>query len=149
MVRSFLTVQDILRDDLNKIFEKIKIRKAEIKERKSINVLQNKVVGLLFEKPSTRTRNGFESAVWRLGGSAIYMSANELQLKRGEPVKDVARILGGYMDGLVARVYDHKTVEELAEFSGVPVINALSDFAHPTQAICDLFTVFEAKGKGV
>jgi ornithine carbamoyltransferase len=74
------------------------------------------------------------------------MSSNELQLKRGEPVKDTARILGSYLDVLVARVYEHQTVEELAQYAGIPVINGLSDFTHPTQAVCDLFTVLEVKG---
>ncbi len=86
--------------------------------------LRGKVVGLLFEKPSTRTRTGFEVAALRLGGHSLYLSANELQLSRGEPVKDTARILGGYLDIIVARVYAQDTVDQLAEYSGVPVINA-------------------------
>ena len=147
MARSFLTMEDVSIEDLNKIFEKTKVRKAEMKDRKSITALQNQVVGLLFEKPSTRTRNSFESAVWRLGGSAIYMPSNELQLKRGEPIKDTARILGDYMDCIVARVYDHDTVVQFAEFAGVPVINALSDLTHPTQVVCDFFTILEVFGK--
>lgn len=147
MARSFLTMEDLSIDDLNAIFEKTKVRKAEIKERKTITALQNQVVGLLFEKPSTRTRNSFEAAVWRLGGSAVYMSSSELQLKRGEPIKDTARILGDYMDCLVARVYEHDTVVQLAEYAGVPVINALSDLTHPTQVVCDFFTILEVFGK--
>jgi ornithine carbamoyltransferase len=147
MARSFLTMEDLSKEDLGTIFEKAKLRKAQIKERKTIEALKNQVVGLLFEKPSTRTRNSFEAAVWRLGGSAIYMPSNELQLKRGEPIKDTARILGDYMDCLVARVYAHQTVAELAEFAGVPVINALSDLTHPTQVVCDFFTIKEVFGK--
>lgn len=147
MARSFLTMKDLTRDELEQVFDKIKLHKADIKDRKTVNALQNRVVGLIFEKPSTRTRNGFESAIWRLGGSAVYMASGDLQLGRGEPIKDTARILGGYMDALVARVYAHKTVEEFAADAGVPVINALSDLTHPTQAVCDLFTVLEVKGR--
>lgn len=147
MPRSLLTLKDVNREDILDILDRTKKDKEKIKARKDIDVLHNRVVGLLFEKPSTRTRAGFESATLRLGGQAIYLASNELQLKRGEPIKDVARILGGYMDAIVARVYAHKTVEELAEYSGVTVINALSDFTHPTQAICDLFTIQETKGQ--
>lgn len=147
MARSLLTLKDISREDLFSIFDKAKALKADIKKRKTINTLQNKVLGILFEKPSTRTRASFETAALRLGGKVVYLSSNELQLRRGEPVKDTARILGSYLDGLVARVYEHKTVEELSHHAGVPVINGLSDFTHPTQAVCDLFTVLEVKGK--
>lgn len=146
MAASLLTLRDLTGENLFCIFEKIKFLKAEIKQRKSLNVLQNKVVGMLFEKPSTRTRTSFEAAALRLGGSTIYLSSSELQLKRGEPLKDTARILGSYLDVLIARVYRHQTLEELSAYSGIPIINALSDLAHPTQAICDLFTVLEVKG---
>ncbi|SPD73068.1 Ornithine carbamoyltransferase [uncultured Desulfobacterium sp.] len=146
MTRSFLTLGDLNREELFEIFQKALKLKAAIKARKEIFPLKNKVVGILFEKPSTRTRVSFESAAIRLGGHAIYLSSNDLQLRRGEPVKDTARVLGGYLDALVARVYDHRTVEELAEYSGITVINALSDIAHPTQAVCDLLTILEVKG---
>jgi len=147
MARSLLKLNDLSREDLFEIFEKAKQLKARIKKRESITVLNNKVVGILFEKPSTRTRASFEAATLRLGGKALYLSSGELQLKRGEPVKDTARILGSYLDVLIARVYEHQTVEELAQYAGIPVINGLSDFTHPTQAICDLFTILEVKGR--
>src|SRR5438046_7839178 len=105
------------------------------------------IVRLRVEKPSTRTRTSFEVAARRLGGESIYLSASELQLSRGEPIKDTARILGGYLDGIVARVYTHDTVAQLAKHSGVPVINALSDLEHPTAIISDLFTMEEAKDR--
>jgi len=146
MARSFLTLKDLSREDLFAIFEKARVLKADLKQKKAIDVLRNKVVGILFEKPSTRTRASFEAAALRLGGQTVYLSSSELQLKRGEPVKDTARVLGSYMDILVARVYNHQTVEELAQYSGIPVINGLSEFAHPTQAVCDLFTILEVKG---
>jgi ornithine carbamoyltransferase len=146
MAASLLTLRDLTGENLFCIFEKIKFLKEEIKQRKSLNMLQNKVVGMLFEKPSTRTRTSFEAAALRIGGSTIYLPSSELQLKRGEPLKDTARVLGSYLDVLIARVYRHQTLEELSAYSGIPIINALSDLAHPTQAICDLFTVLEVKG---
>src|SRR5207247_4155165 len=105
------------------------------------------IAGLLIEKQTRRTRASFEVAACRLGGDSIYLAANELQLSRGEPVKDTARILGGYLDGIVATVYSHDTVMQLAKYSRVPVINALSDLEHPTQFVSDLLTIQEVKGK--
>ncbi len=147
MARSFLTINDISRQDLEKIFQRAKALKSDILKRKGLRSLRNRVVGILFEKPSTRTRAGFEAAVLRLGGQAIYLPAGELQLKRGEPIKDTARVLGSYLDAIVARVYEHQSVEELALHARVPVINGLSDRTHPTQAISDLFTILELKGR--
>ncbi|MBU7024145.1 MAG: ornithine carbamoyltransferase, partial [Theionarchaea archaeon] len=128
------------------MFERTRNIKRDLKEGKSATMLQNKVVGLLFEKPSTRTRTSFEVATLRLGGQAVYLPSSELQLSRGEPIKDTARILGSYLDAIVARVYAHDTVVKLSSYSGIPVINGLSDLGHPTQIVCDLFTVLEAKG---
>lgn len=146
-MRSFLSVGDVSRQELDSIFRKTKELKAKIKKRETINSLENKIVGILFEKPSTRTKTSFETAVLRLGGKAIYLPSTELQLSRGEPIKDTARILGGYLDAIVARVYAHDTVVQLSKYSKIPVINGLSDLEHPTQIVCDLFTVLEAKGK--
>ena len=103
-------------------------------------------MGLLFEKPSTRTRTSFEVATLRLGGSPVYLAASDLQLSRGEPIKDTARVLGGYLDIVVARVFAQSTLVQLAAYSGRPVINALSETEHPTQAVSDLLTIKEAKG---
>jgi len=147
MKKSFLSVGDVSRRELDSIFRKTKEFKAKIKKRQTINSLENRIVGLLFEKPSTRTRTSFETAVLRLGGKAIYLPSSELQLSRGEPIKDTARILGGYLDAIVARVYAHDTVVQLSKYSKIPVINGLSDLEHPTQIVCDLFTVLETKGK--
>ena len=145
MARSLLTLKDLSAKELFSIFARIKSVKNKLIRHKEINILKNMVVGLLFTKPSTRTRTSFEAAVLRLGGKAIYLPSSDLQLKRGEPVKDTARVLGSYLDGLVARVYAHQDIVELAEYSGITVINGLSDLAHPTQAICDLFTIKEVK----
>lgn len=147
MAKSFKLMSGLSLKDLNEIFKRIKNLKPKIKARKTVNNLNNKIIGILFEKPSTRTRAGFEAAALRLGGKAMYMQAGALQLSRGEPIKDAARILGGYTDALVARVYSQSTIEEFAEYAGVPVINALSDLEHPTQCVCDLFTILEEKRK--
>ncbi|HVP40553.1 MAG TPA: ornithine carbamoyltransferase [Candidatus Krumholzibacteriaceae bacterium] len=147
MKGSLLSVADVSRQDLDSIFRRTKELKAKIKKRETINSIKNRIVGLLFEKPSTRTRTSFEAAVLRLGGQAIYLPSSELQLSRGEPIKDTARILGGYLDAIVARVYAHDTVVQLSKYSKISVINGLSDLEHPTQIVCDLFTVLEIKGK--
>jgi len=140
-------VSDASKLELDRVLARSKAIKTLVKRGRSLATLKGKIAGLLFEKPSTRTRTSFEVAARRLGGDSIYLAANELQLSRGEPVKDTARILGGYLDGIVARVYAHDTVVQLAKYSRVPVVNALSDLEHPTQIVSDLFTIQEAKGK--
>ncbi len=147
MKRSLLTLNDLSSKDLLAILERAKAFKSAVKEKRRLRVLENAVIGILFEKPSTRTRTSFESAILRLGGGAIYLASGDLQIKRGEPIEDTARILGSYLDAVIARVYSHETLEALSTFSGIPIINGLSDLSHPTQAICDLFTIMEVKGK--
>jgi ornithine carbamoyltransferase len=121
--------------------------KSESRKGSLRHSLTGKVVGLLFEKASTRTRASFETAAYQLGGQAMYLRSDELQLSRGEPVKDTARILGSYLSGLVIRTYAHRNLVEFAEYSPVPIVNALSDLEHPTQVIGDMMTIVEAKGK--
>ena len=120
--------------------------KAETREGTLKHSLSGKVIGLLFEKPSTRTRASFETGIYQLGGQAMYLRADELQLARGEPLKDTARILGSYLNGIVIRTYGHQNLVEFAQYSPVPIINALSDLEHPTQIIADLLTIQEVKG---
>jgi ornithine carbamoyltransferase len=115
-------------------------------QQEETDVLQNRSLALLFEKPSTRTRVSFEVGITELGGTPVTLNANEIQLSRGEPVRDTARVLSRYADAIIARVYDHGSLEECTKFGSVPVINALSDFAHPCQAIADVFTIQEKKG---
>ncbi len=147
MTRSLLTSDDLTREDLLNIFHRAQQLKKAIQGRTCPDVLGGRVIGILFEKPSTRTRTSFESAILRLNGKAIYLAPGNLQIKRGEPLKDTGRMLGAYLDALVARVYRHDTVASFARDSGIPVINGLSDTEHPTQAVCDLFTVLEVKGR--
>ncbi len=146
-MRSFLSVADASSAEILQLLSRSTSIERSIKRRQPVPSLKGRIVGLLFEKPSTRTRTSFEVATLRLGGNSLYLTANELQMSRGEPVKDTARILGGYLDSIVARVYSHDTVRQLAEFSGIPVVNALSDLEHPTQAISDLYTISQSKGR--
>lgn len=143
----FLSMAELTRDEIFSILALARELKNEIREKRISQVLAGRVIGLLFEKPSTRTRAGFETAVNQLGGSAIYMRADELQLKRGEPIKDTARVLGSYLDGLVIRTYAQETLVDFANHSGIPVINALSNLEHPTQIVCDFMTMIEVRGK--
>jgi ornithine carbamoyltransferase len=145
--RSLLSISDLSARELAGVLERMNSLKPAIKRRAELSDLRGVAVGLYFEKPSTRTRTSFEIATTRLGGHSMYLGADELQTSRGEPVKDTARILGAYLDVIVARVYSHDTLTALAEFSGVPVVNGLSDLEHPTQVISDLFTIKETKGR--
>ncbi|WP_028584211.1 ornithine carbamoyltransferase [Desulfogranum mediterraneum] len=120
--------------------------KGESKAGKRQQQLAGKTVCLLFDKPSTRTRVSFESATYGLDGKVIFMSSKDSQLGRGEPLKDTARVLARYVDGIVVRTFGQEIVEELARYSGVPVINALTDLHHPCQILSDMMTVIEHKG---
>lgn len=146
-MRSILSLSDFSANELDEVIKRAAELKKDIKREKTLLGLKGKVVGVLFEKPSTRTRTSFEVAALRLGGHSLYLASNELQLSRGEPVKDTARILGDYLDIIVGRVYSQDTLKQLAAYSGIPVINGLSDIEHPTQVISDLLTVEEVKGE--
>lgn len=109
-------------------------------------VLEGKVLGLIFEKPSTRTRVSFEAAMFGLGGHTVFISGQDSQVGRGEPVKDTARVISSYVDGVIIRTFAHSTLEEFAEYSSVPVINGLTDSFHPCQVLADLLTIEETFG---
>jgi len=145
--RDFLSMADLSRSEIQSLLELGISLKSQVRGGKLEPVLAGKVVGLLFEKPSTRTRVSFETAIYQLGGQAMYLRADELQLARGEPLKDTARILGAYLNGVVIRTYGHGTLVEFADYAPVPIINALSDLEHPTQIIADLMTVQEVRGR--
>jgi len=138
---------DLTPGDTQSLLELAIKLKSDAKQGMFKHSLSGKVIGLLFEKPSTRTRASFETAVYQLGGQAMYLRADELQLTRGEPLKDTARVLGTYLNGIVIRTYAHQTLVEFAEYAPVPIINALCDIEHPTQVISDMLTILEAKGK--
>jgi len=141
--RDLLSIRDLSPDELETL-----IRNAlSMKRDGSPPLLQGKTAALLFEKPSLRTRVSFEVGMKQLGGSAIYLSQSEVGLGQREPVRDVARVLSHYVAGIVARTYAQQTLVELAEHANVPVVNALSDDEHPCQALADLLTVREKKGR--
>lgn len=121
--------------------------KKEQKSGKSRQLLRGKTLGMIFQKPSTRTRVSFEVGMSQLGGDAIYLSANDIQLARGETIEDTAKTLSLYLDCIMARVYDHTDVQKLATYASVPVINGLSDAFHPCQILADLMTIQEHKKK--
>ncbi|MGD0478329.1 MAG: ornithine carbamoyltransferase [Nitrososphaerales archaeon] len=146
-MRSILSLGDLSSTELDSVLNRAVHLKKEIMQGTELDSLRGKVVGLLFEKPSTRTRTSFEVATLRLGGHSLYLASNELQLSRGEPVKDTARMLGRYLDIIVGRVYSQDTLRQLAEFSGISVVNGLSDIEHPTETISDLLTIKEVKGR--
>jgi len=131
----------------NQTRELIKFALNNKKEKKQPAVLAGKNLALLFEKPSLRTRVSFEIAIRQLGGQSIYLSPDEVGLGKREPVEDVASVLGRYVDCIIARTFLHSSVQALANHSGVSVINALSDLEHPCQAMADILTIFEKKGK--
>jgi len=141
--KDFLSISDLGADDIHSLISGA----VKHKGRGWLNLLDRKILAILFEKPSSRTRVSFEVAMRQLGGETIYLSQNEVGLGKRESVPDVARVLGRYVDAIAARTFSHQTMELLANYSGVPVINALSDLEHPCQALADLLTIYEKKGE--
>ena len=143
-MQHFLSISDFSADELWQILHKAKALKDELKEQgRNQPILQGKILGMIFQKPSLRTRVSFEVGMLHLGGEALYLSPNEIGLGGRESVPDVARVMSGYVDGIMARVFSHEHILQLAEYSQVPVINGLSDYNHPCQALTDVFTVWE------
>lgn len=141
-------MNDLYPGEIKKVFELTRVLKKELKKRgRNKEVLRNKTLAMIFEKPSLRTRVSFETGLTQLGGHAIYLGPNDIQMGKRESPKDVARNLQRMVDIIMARVFKHQKVLELAEGTRVPVINALSDLEHPCQALADIFTVFEKKRK--
>jgi len=145
--RDLLSLYDFTKEEIEEFLKAGETLKVKSKIGENSPVLAGKKLGLIFEKPSTRTRVSFEVAMYELGGHAIYLSSNELQLKRGETIADTARVLSRYLDGIMARVFYHKDIVELAKFADIPVINGLSDMFHPCQVLGDLLTIKEKKGR--
>lgn len=143
--KNFLSLNDLNREEILLILELSKDLKRDLKNGKSSQLLKGRTLAMIFQKPSTRTRLSFETGIVQLGGSAIYLSSNDLQLARGESVEDTARTLSLYVDLIMARVYSHSDIEKLAAYSSVPVINGLSDTFHPCQILADLLTIQEKK----
>jgi len=145
--RNLTTIQDFTSNEIWEIFKFAKKLKKLQKIGKPRELLKGKTLAMIFQKPSTRTRVSFEVGMTQLGGHALYLNANDLQLGRGETIKDTAMVLSRYADGIMARVFSHKDIEDLAKYSSVPVINGLSNKFHPCQALTDIFTIWERVGK--
>jgi len=145
-VRHFLTLDSLNRDELVSIVNRALELKEQIKQKKIITTLNNLVLGMIFEKSSTRTRVSFETGMAQLGGHAIYLAPTGSQIGRGEPLKDTARVLSKMVDCIMLRTFEHQKLEEFASYSDVPVINGLSDSFHPCQLLADLLTYTEARG---
>ena len=141
--RDFLAIPDFSREELHALFDlAARMKRGEFRERP----LAGKTLGMIFTKSSTRTRVSFEVGAFQLGGHALFLSARDIQLGRGEPIRDTARVLSRYLDGIMIRTFDHADVEELARFASIPVINGLTDLLHPCQILADLLTVREHAG---
>ncbi len=146
-MKHLLKLSDLTKQEIIQILDLADELKFDTRCGNKQTHLEGKSIALIFAKASTRTRASFEVGVYQMGGNAIYLNANDLQIGRGEPVEDTARVMGRYFDGIMIRTFEQKEVEMLAEFSGIPVINGLTDYAHPCQVLADLQTIREYKGK--
>ncbi len=145
-VRHFLTLLDANKDELNNIIQRAIELKAQHRDGTPHASFPNKVLGMIFEKSSTRTRVSFEAGITHLGGSALFLSPRDTQLGRGEPIEDSARVLSRMVDIMMIRTFEHHKIERFAEYSKVPVINALTDDYHPCQLLADVQTFVEQRG---
>lgn len=144
--RDILSINELTGEEVRQILDTAKILKMKNQMGELYQPLRGKTLGMIFQKSSTRTRISFEVAMWQLGGSALFLSASDMQLKRGETIPDTARVLSRYLDALMIRTYDHQDVVDLAAYSDIPIINGLTDLLHPCQVLADLFTIEEKKG---
>jgi len=144
--KSFLSIHDFTTEQIMRVMDLAALLKAEQKAGVPHPILKGKTLGMIFLKPSTRTRISFEVAIWQLGGYGLFLSANDLQLKRGETIADTARVLSRYLDGIMIRTFAHSDVIELAREGSIPIINGLTDLLHPCQVMADLLTGIEKFG---
>jgi ornithine carbamoyltransferase len=145
--KDLLAISDLTPKDIEKILKRSAAHKKMLRQGKSHQPLKGKSLGMIFEKSSTRTRVSFEVGMYQLGGQALFLSPNDIQMGRGETIADTARTLSRYLNGIMIRTFAQETVEELARLASIPVINGLTDLHHPCQALADVFTVQEKKGK--
>lgn len=146
MAKHLLKLMDLSRQEITEILDLADKLKYEKKNGIEHHILKGKTLGMIFQKSSTRTRVSFEVGMYDLGGSALFLSSRDLQIGRGEPVEDTARVLSGYLDGIMIRTFEQKEVEALAEYGSIPIINGLTDYCHPCQVLADLQTFREFKG---
>ena len=147
--KDMLSIHDLSVDEVQEILTLAKELKAKQKAGVEHHLLKGKTLGMIFEKSSTRTRVSFETGMYQLGGQALFLSNRDLQLGRGEPIKDTARVLSRYLDGIMIRTFGHERAVGLAQWADIPVINALTDLLHPCQVLTDLLTIQEHKGKNL
>jgi ornithine carbamoyltransferase len=146
MEKDLLTIHDLSTEDVEHILERSAALKRMLKQGTPYQPLKGRSLGMIFEKSSTRTRVSFEVGMFQLGGQALFLSSNDLQIGRGEPIADTARTLSRYLDAIMIRTFAQSTVEELAHYATIPVINGLTDLHHPCQALADLFTIQQKRG---
>ena len=146
MKNDLLKMADLSKEDIIDILNLASQLKYERKNGIEHKLLAGKSLGMIFQKASTRTRVSFETGMYQLGGQALFLSSRDLQIGRGEPVQDTARVLSRYLDGIMIRTFAQKEVEDLAEYADIPIINGLTDYCHPCQVLADLLTVREFKG---
>jgi ornithine carbamoyltransferase len=146
MKKDFIAISDYSPEEIQGILDLSLRLKSEWKDGGNPPLLKNKVLGMIFQKPSLRTRVSFDMAMRHLGGDALYLSPNEIGLGKRESIADIARVISGYVDAIMARVFEHNHVVELAKWSNIPVINGLSDYNHPCQAMADALTIVEEFG---
>ncbi len=146
-MKDLLKLSDLSKEEILEILDLADKLKEENKKGITHHILKGKTLGMIFTKASTRTRVSFEVGMYQLGGNALFLSGNELQLGRGEPIEDTARVLSRFLDGIMIRTFKQDDVEKLAEYADVPVINGLTDYCHPCQVLADLQTIREFKGK--
>ncbi|MDE6092625.1 MAG: ornithine carbamoyltransferase [Ruminococcus sp.] len=145
-MKHLLKMLDLSTDEIIDILNLADQLKYELKHGIPHPHLKGKTLGMIFQKASTRTRVSFETGMYQLGGYPLFLSSNDLQIGRGEPVQDTARVLSRYLDGIMIRTFEQKEVEDLAEYGSIPIINGLTDFCHPCQVLADLMTIREFKG---
>lgn len=146
-MKHLLKMADLSTEEITEILNLADQLKYELKHGIPHDHLKGKTLGMIFEKASTRTRVSFETGMYQLGGYPLFLSSNDLQIGRGEPVQDTARVLSRYLDGIMIRTFKQEEVENLAEYGSIPIINGLTDYCHPCQVLADLLTVREYKKK--
>lgn len=146
-MKHLIDLIDLSLEDIEKLFALTEKLKKELKAGIPHPLLRGKTLGMIFSKSSTRTRVSFEVGMYQLGGYAIFLSSNDIQLGRGETIHDTAKVLSHYIDGIMIRTFKHSDVLDLAKYGTIPVINGLTDLMHPCQILSDLFTIYEKKGK--
>jgi len=146
MKRDFLHITDFTTDEIWETLELAKEIKAKLKNREDYKPFKDHSLAMIFAKPSARTRVSFETGFFRLGGHALFLGPNDIGIGKREAIKDIARVFSGYNDMIMARLFDHQHIVELAEYASIPVVNGLTDYNHPCQIMADILTVYEHRG---